>query len=52
MKSKIHEFQKKNIKVMSKKIIIIAILSLSIFSCANKENSNIDQLISSKNVKV
>ena len=51
MKSKIHEFQKENIKVMSKKIIIIAILSLSIFSCANKENSNIDQLISSKNVK-
>jgi RND family efflux transporter MFP subunit len=51
MKSKIHEFQKKNIKVMSKKIIIIAILSLSIISCANKENSNIDQLITSKNVK-
>ena len=36
---------------MSKKIIIIAILSLSIISCANKENSNIDQLITSKNVK-
>ncbi|MGL2962401.1 efflux RND transporter periplasmic adaptor subunit [Flavobacterium sp. RSB2_4_14] len=37
---------------MSKKIIVIAILSLSILSCANKENSNnIDQLISSKNVK-
>jgi len=51
MKSKIHEFQKKNIKVMSKKIIIIAILSLLIISCANKENSNIDQLITSKNVK-
>jgi RND family efflux transporter MFP subunit len=51
MKSKIHEFQKENIKVMSKKIIIIAILSLSIISCANKENSNIDQLITSKNVK-
>ena len=49
MKSKIHEFYKT--KIMSKKIIVIAILSLSIFSCANKENSNIDQLISSKNVK-
>jgi len=36
---------------MSKKIIIIAILSLLIISCANKENSNIDQLITSKNVK-
>jgi len=36
---------------MSKKIIVIALLSLSIFSCANKENSNIDQLITSKNVK-
>lgn len=52
MKSKIHNFQKNNIKVMSKKIIVIAILSLSIISCANKENSkNIDQLISSKNIK-
>jgi RND family efflux transporter MFP subunit len=36
---------------MSKKIIIIAILSLLIISCGNKENSNIDQLITSKNVK-
>ncbi|MCA6421527.1 MAG: efflux RND transporter periplasmic adaptor subunit [Flavobacterium sp.] len=37
---------------MSKKIIVIALLSLSIISCANKENSNnIDNLISSKNVK-
>ena len=35
-----------------KKIIVITILSLSILSCVNKENSNsIDQLISSKNVK-
>jgi RND family efflux transporter MFP subunit len=49
MKSKIHELYKT--KIMSKKIIIIAILSLSIISCANKENSNIDQLITSKNVK-
>lgn len=49
MKSKIHEFYKT--KIMSKKIIVIALLSLSIFSCANKENSNIDQLITSKNVK-
>ena len=49
MKSKSNEFYKT--KIMSKKIIVIAILSLSIISCANKENSNIDQLISSKNVK-
>ena len=49
MKSKSNEFHKT--KIMSKKIIVIAILSLSIISCANKENSNIDQLISSKNVK-
>jgi membrane fusion protein, multidrug efflux system len=35
-----------------KKIILIAILSLSIISCSNKENSNnIDNLISSKNIK-
>lgn len=49
MKSKSNEFYKT--KIMSKKIIVIALLSLSIISCANKENSNIDQLISSKNVK-
>lgn len=49
MKSKSNEFHKT--KIMSKKIIVITILSLSIISCANKENSNIDQLISSKNVK-
>ncbi len=51
MKSKIHEFQKKNIKVMSKKIFIITTLSLLLFSCGKKEdNSNIDTLIASKNV--
>ena len=49
MKSKSNEFNKT--KIMNKKIIVIALLSLSIISCANKENSNIDQLISSKNVK-
>lgn len=50
MKSKSNEFHKT--KIMSKKIIVIALLSLSIISCANKENSNnIDNLISSKNVK-
>ncbi|MEM0541807.1 efflux RND transporter periplasmic adaptor subunit [Flavobacterium sp. j3] len=37
---------------MSTKIIVIAILSLSILSCSNKENANsIDQLVSAKNVK-
>jgi len=52
MKSKIHEFQKKNIKVMSKKIVIISTLSLLLFACGKKEdNTNIDALIASKNVK-
>jgi membrane fusion protein, multidrug efflux system len=52
MKSKIQKFQKNNIKVMSKKLIVITILSLSLFSCSNKDNANnIDTLISSKNVK-
>lgn len=52
MKSKIHEFQKKNIKVMSKKIVIISTLSLLLFACGKKEdNTNIDTLIASKNVK-
>ena len=51
MKSKIHEFQKKNIKVMSKKLFIITTLSVLIFSCAKKEdNANIDTLIASKNI--
>lgn len=51
MKSKIHEFQKKNIKVMSKKIIIISTLSLLLFACGKKEdNASIDALIASKNV--
>jgi membrane fusion protein (multidrug efflux system) len=51
MKSKIHEFQKNNIKVMSKKIFIITTLSLLIFSCGKKEdNASIDSLITSKNV--
>ena len=52
MKSKIHEFQKKNIKAMSKKIVIISTLSLLLFACGKKEdNTNIDTLIASKNVK-
>jgi membrane fusion protein (multidrug efflux system) len=51
MKSKIHEFQKNNIKVMSKKIFIIATLSLLLFACGKKEDNNIDTLIASKNVK-
>ncbi|MEO8516428.1 MAG: efflux RND transporter periplasmic adaptor subunit [Flavobacterium sp.] len=51
MKSKIHEFQIKKIMVMSKKIFIIASLSMLLFSCGSKENpSNIDSLIESKNV--
>ncbi|SHF90901.1 RND family efflux transporter, MFP subunit [Flavobacterium fluvii] len=51
MKSKIHEFQK-NIKVMSKKIFIISALSLLLFACGKKEdNTNIDTLIASKDVK-
>lgn len=51
MKSKIHEFQKKNIKVMSKKIFIISTLSILLFACGKKEdNTNIDTLIASKNV--
>ena len=51
MKSKIHEFQKNNIKVMSKKIFIITTLSLLLFSCGQKQdNTNIDTLIASKNV--
>jgi membrane fusion protein (multidrug efflux system) len=52
MKSKIHKSQKNNIKVMSKKIIFITSLSLVLFSCGKKEdNTNIDTLIASKNVK-
>jgi membrane fusion protein (multidrug efflux system) len=42
----------KNIKVMSKKIVIISTLSLLLFACGKKEdNANIDSLIASKNVK-
>ncbi len=52
MKSTIHEFQTKNIKVMSKKIFLIASVSLVLFACGKNENStNIDDLIASKNVK-
>jgi len=60
MKSNIHktitsellkQFQKNKKIVMSKKIIVIAILSLLIISCSNKENGTVDALISSKNVK-
>ena len=50
MKSKIHEFQKKYID-MSKKIILIFTISILVFSCGKKEdNSNIDNIIASKNV--
>ena len=61
MKSKIHDtsaselttqFPKKNTTVMSKKIFIIATLSLLFYACEKKEeNTNIDALIASKNVK-
>jgi RND family efflux transporter MFP subunit len=52
MKSNIYHSQEKNTTIMSTKIIVIAILSLSILSCSNKENANsIDQLVSAKNVK-
>ena len=52
MKSNIYNSQEKNTTIMSTKIIVIAILSLSILSCSNKENANsIDQLVSAKNVK-
>lgn len=50
MKSTIHEFQ--NIKVMSKKILLITIISLSILSCSKKENATtVDELIKAGNVK-
>ena len=52
MKSKIHEFQIKKSIIMSKKILLITVLSLSLFSCAKKENTaSIDDLIKSKNTK-
>ena len=52
MKSQIHEFQKNNIKVLSKKIFLLSTLSIMLFSCGKKEDTtNIDTLISSKNVK-
>lgn len=52
MKSKIHEFQIKKSIIMSKKIFLITVLSLSLFSCAKKENTaSIDDLIKSKNTK-
>jgi RND family efflux transporter MFP subunit len=50
MKSTIHEFQK--IKVMSKKILLIIIISFSILSCSKKENATtVDELIKAGNVK-
>jgi len=51
MKSKIHEIQKNNIKVLSKKIFLLSTLSILLFSCGKKEDTtNIDTLISSKNI--
>jgi len=45
-----HEFQK--IKVMSKKILLITIISLSILSCSKKENATtVDELIKAGNIK-
>ena len=52
MKSKIHEYQKINFIRMSKKISIVILTSLILFSCGNKENNqSIDDLIKAKNVK-
>ena len=52
MKSKIHEFQTKNIYIMSKKIILLSALSIVLLSCSNSaKTDSIDALISTKNVK-
>lgn len=39
MKSKIHEYQKTNIKMMSKKIIVLIALAISIVACNQKEEA-------------
>jgi outer membrane protein len=43
MKSKIHEYQKNNIKMMSKKIVVIIALSISIVSC-NKPAAEVKEV--------
>jgi outer membrane protein len=39
MKSKIHEYQKTNIKMMSKKILVIIALTISVVACNKKEET-------------
>ena len=52
MKSKIHEYQKNNFKVMSKKIVLLSALSLVLFACSKgAKNESIDDLVKTKNVK-
>jgi outer membrane protein len=43
MKSKIHEYQKTNIKMMSKKIVVIIALSISIVAC-NKPAADVKEV--------
>ena len=45
------QFKQTTIKIMNTKFLLMAILSLSLFACSDKENSSIDSLISTKNVK-
>ena len=52
MKSKIHEYQKNNFKVMSKRIVLLSALSLVLFACSKgAKNESIDDLVKTKNVK-
>ena len=52
MKSKIHEYQKNNFKVMSKKIVLLSALSLVLFACSKgAKTESIDDLVKTKNVK-
>jgi membrane fusion protein (multidrug efflux system) len=52
MKSKIHEFQIKNSIVMSKKLIVLSLVSLILFACSNgAKTESIDSLVKAKNVK-
>ncbi|WP_281336787.1 OmpH family outer membrane protein [Flavobacterium eburneipallidum] len=43
MKSKIHEYQKTNIKMMSKKIVLILALAISIISCNEKPAATVKE---------
>jgi RND family efflux transporter MFP subunit len=51
MKSKIHDYQIKNIFNMSKKTLMLSLLAILFYACGNKENAEtVDQLIAAKNV--